>query len=248
MTLLHRAALVLCIAIATTAVLVSCTADPTSHDQGPRPLTTAEAQLLAITRFNNFDRGSRPFHTEIQEAGENLTIKGWIDYGAHIGYALASGTGPTQTLLWTDHSVGVIARGADSTGNPLLPIPDASDLGWKSIPLNPANSTLEALLAGISGLGSDRPDNPLLLQQNGALFLRTSSDQGTAVTVFAAPASDKPVANGTGAPAADSSPLRLWVDHSGLLRRAELRLGGSWAQVEMPDTNAPRLTITGASQ
>ena len=130
----------------------------------------------------------------------------------------------------------------DADGNPVLPILDPADQAWVSHPLDAASSRLDALLITLGGLGSDRPDNPVLLQQAGAMWLRTDTVDGTPVTVFAAPPSDKPL-DGTTKVTADTSPLRLWVDAVALLRRAEVRLGSDWVTADFPDAGAPRLTL-----
>ena len=80
---------------------------------------------------------------------------------------------------------------------------------WK----NEAGSWFELLaaLAFIAELGATRPENPLLLEQGGALWLRDDSVGGTPVTVFAGPP-------GLGAGVGASSPqgaqarVRYWVD------------------------------------
>ena len=124
----------------------------------------------------------------------------------------------------------------------MLPILDPADQAWVSHPLDATSSRLDALLITLGGLGSDRPDNPVLLQQAGALWLRTDTVDGTPVTVFASPPTDKPL-DGTTKVTADTSPLRLWVDAAALLRRAEIRLGSDWVTVDFPDTPAPRLEL-----
>src|SRR5262249_52147039 len=114
---------------------------------------------------------------------------------------------------------------------------------WISHPLDASTSRLDALLITLSGLGSDRPDNPVLVAQSGALWLRTDSVNGTPVTVFAPPPSDRPLADTTTASTADTSPLRRWVSGAGLMLRAEIRLGGDWNTADFPDSAAPSLTV-----
>ena len=124
--------------------------------------------------------------------------------------------------------------------------PDLSDPEWQIQTLDPTASGLDALLAAISALGSDRPDNPLLLQQSGALWLREDEVDGTPVTVFAAPPSDEPVDAGiAGRALRDDATLRLWVGGDGLLLRAEVKLNNAWSVVDFPDTAAPRLEAPG---
>ena len=137
-----------------------------------RPVTTEEAQLLALVRFNNFDTGTRPFSTSITEKGAALELQGWIDYAGHLGYAQVTGMFTPQALLWNGATVGVHDSVPDADGNPALPIKDTASTDWVSHPLDGSTSRLDSLLTVLGGLGSDRPENPLLLQQTGALWLR----------------------------------------------------------------------------
>lgn len=230
--------------LAVVLLLSGCAAtgapDPTPT---ARPVTAEEAQLLAIARFDNFDTGSRPFATEVQERGSDLRLQGWVDYRSQVGYAAVTGAFDPQALLWTATTVGVRTQQPDAAGSPALPIPPPGDPGWTSAPLDPASSRLDALLSVIGGLGSDRPDNPLLVQQSGALWLRDDEVDGTPVTVFAAPPSDEPLSASNAPPDAETSPLRLWVTEDGLLLRAETRIGDTWTTVDFPDAPAPALEL-----
>ncbi len=239
-----RAAGVLAALIAA-AVLVGCVGgtDP-APDPSPRAVTSEEAQLLAVTRFRNYDAGSRPFTTSLSVSGVETELAGWIDWASALGYAAASGSFGTEGVLWNDATVGAIPIEADADGRPPLPIPSLDDPGWQFQELDAGASPLYALLAALSGLGLDRPDNPLLVQQSGALWLREDELGGVPVTVFAAPADDAPVADTTD-PDPDSSPLRLWIDDSGTLMRAEVRLGAQWTTVDFEPGPGPRLELPG---
>lgn len=165
------------------ALLVGCTASPAA-DPTPtaRPVSSEEAQLLAVTRFRNYDTGSRPFSTELAVSGVDTRVVGWVDYDSALGYASVTGSFGAEALLWTDAAVGAIPRDPDADGYPVLPIPATSDPAWQIQQLDPTASAFHALLAAISALGQDRPDNPLLLQQSGALWLRDDTVDDTAVT------------------------------------------------------------------
>jgi len=224
--------------------LSACTASPAASRPAPsaRPVTTEEAQLLAVTRFNNYDARTRPFSTALTEQGGELTITGWIDYVAHVGYASVTGAFDPQAIVWSDTTVGIIPQTPDDGGNPTLPMP-AADAEWQSRALDATTSRLDALLAVLSSLGSDRPDNPLLVQQTGALWLRDETIDATAVSVFAAPPTDTPPEATSSPITADTSTLRLWVDDTGLMRRAEVRLGDDWTTADMPDVAGPALAL-----
>ncbi len=167
-------------------------------------------------------------------------MRGWVDYVAQLGYASVEGEFGTEAMLWTDSSLGTIPHPTDSDGYPSFPIPSLDEPLWQIQELDASSSALGALVATISALGSDRPDNPLLLQQSGALWLREDDIDGTPVTVFAAPASDVPLEEGVDAVDPDASNLRLWVDSTGLLRRAEIALSDSWTVSTFPISRGPR--------
>lgn len=224
--------------------LTACAAgEPDSAEPTPRPVTTAESQLLAITRFLNFDAGSRAFSTTVRTSGTDVALTGWIDFVAQAGYAQARTDSGDDALLWTPTTAGIIPQPPDAAGYPTLPIPPFDDAAWTSRALDAEASALDALLLTIGSLGSDRPDNPLLVQQTGAMWLRDDDIDGTPVAVFAAPPSDEPMDADDPPITADTSPLRLWLDSDGLMRRAEVRLSDGWVTVDMPDEPAPSLEL-----
>lgn len=241
-----RALRVIVSAILVGAVLAGCAVAPEEPDAAARPVTTEESQLLALARFRSFDVGSRPFTTDVRERGADLHLQGWMDYSAKVGYAAVTGEFDPQALLWTSTTVGIIPAAVEGDQNPALPIPAPDNEQWLSAPLDPASSRLDGLLAAIAGLGSERPDNPLLVQQSGALWLRADDVDGTPVTVFAAPPSDEPLSADSPPVEAETSALRLWVDELGLIRRAEVRVGDTWSTVDFPDEPGVALTLPGS--
>jgi hypothetical protein len=234
------------VAALTLSALTACVDAPTDPS-GARPVTSEEAQLLAITRFQNFNTGTRPFETAFTLSGVEVTMRGWVDYVAELGYASVAGDFGTEAVLWTTSSLGAVPRAADDDGYPTFPIPPLDDPEWQIQTLDASSSALGALVATISALGVDRPDNPLLVQQSGALWLREDEVDDTAVTVFAAPPSDTPVDGSTSAPDPADATLRLWVDAAGLLRRAEVFLNNTWNVVDFPDREGPQLSMPGES-
>lgn len=224
--------------------LLGCTPQASAEKQDAgRPVTTEESQLLAITRFKNFDVGTRQFTTAVQERGVDLRMQGWADYTGNLGYASTTGTFPSQAMIWTSSTVSIIEREPDSAGNPTLPMPSADDPALSTSAMDASASRLDSLLSVISSLGADRPDNPLLLQQSGALWLRADEIGEIPVTVFAAPPNDSPRDESSPELTADTSPLRLWVNSEGLLLRAEVRLGGDWITVDFAAEPGPELTL-----
>ncbi|TPX05844.1 hypothetical protein FJ656_04350, partial [Schumannella luteola] len=92
-------------------LLVGCTAVPEA-DPTPtaRAVSSDEAQLLASARFTNYDRGTRPFSTELAVSGVDTRVVGWVDYDSAVGYASVTGSFGAEALLWTDAAVGAIPR------------------------------------------------------------------------------------------------------------------------------------------
>ncbi|WP_167050522.1 hypothetical protein [Salinibacterium sp. ZJ77] len=232
-------------ALALIAVFGTAGCAQAAGEPAARPVTTSESELLAISRFTSFDLGSRPFRTTLVERGVELRLQGWVDYANGLGYAATTGDFPSQALYWTHSEVGIIAREPDVVGDPLLPMPSRDDAALVVSPMDPTSSQLDAVLAIISSLGADRPDNPLLLVQSGALWLREDDVEGTAVTVFAAPPSDEPRTESSPPLDADSSALRLWVREDGLLLRAQARIGSAWVDIDFADAAAPELQMDG---
>lgn len=202
--------------------------------QDARPLSSDEAESLAMMRFRNFDAGVRSIEFGVADAGEDYTVSGWVDYAAHLGYATIDARGERSLIAW---SADAISSHPSADQTPPLPPPglDAGASEWTTSDLVADASRLHAALGVVLSLTSDRPDNPLLLQQTDARWLREDTIGDVAVDVIAGPTSDTPYDPGSGA-ADDGSDavLRYWIDESGLLHRAEVRLGGSgeWTAVE----------------
>ncbi|WP_166868759.1 hypothetical protein [Salinibacterium sp. ZJ70] len=228
-------------------VMLSACAAPAESGGTARPVTSAESELLAIARFANFDHGSRRFATTVQERGVELRLQGWVDYPSQLGYAAVTGDFRSQAMIWTDGVIGIIAREPDAHGDPILPMPALNDPGLALDSMDPTTSRLDALLGIISALGADRPDNPLLLRQSGALWLRADDIDGTSVSVFAAPPSDAPRDASAPPLTADSAGLRLWLDATGLMLRAEARIGDQWTTIDFSTTDAPALELGGVT-
>lgn len=233
--MMRRAMLAFSVVVA--LALAGCTAAAPEA----RPVTAEEAQLLAIARFNSFDAGTRAFSTSVTERGVDLHVQGWVDYAAERGYAAVTGEFDAQALVWDQSRIGIITQAPDPQGFAVLPVPDLDAPEMASDDLDPSQSRLDAVLSVISSLGTDRPDNPLLLQQSGALWLREDTVSGDEVTVFAAPPSDAPRDASSPPLEPDSASLRLWVDAAGVLRRAQARFGTEWITISFSTKPGPSL-------
>lgn len=244
----RRLAAALAVAAVAIATLTGCTA-ASSEDFAAgdaRPLTSEEAQDLATMRLRNQDTGARAISFSLTENGSEARFDGWYDYATAIGYGRWQSVDP-QLLVWNTqvagtHPASAATPSGDDDPAP-LPIPDADrlDTDWAGGALDPAGSRRDAVLSVIAQLGADRPDNPLLLQQGGALWLGTRDVDGETLTVYAGPESDQVAAT----PAADpaSATVRYWLDDTSLLRRLDVRLGGAqeWTTVTFADAGGVSL-------
>jgi hypothetical protein len=244
----RRIAAALAVASVAVAVLTGCTA-ASSDDFAAgdaRPLTSEEAQSLAIMRLRNQDAGARAISFSLAEGGNEARFDGWYDYATAIGYGRLQSVDP-QLLVWNAQVAGTYpaptATPAEGDGPAPLPIPDADrlDTAWSGGALDPTGSRRDAVLAVIAQLGADRPDNPLLLQQGGALWLGTRDVDGETLTVYAGPESDAVAATPPPDPA--SATVRYWLDDTSLLRRLDVRLGGAseWTTVTFADADGVSL-------
>ena len=231
-----RGAALAAAAITVASVLAGCVAPAAgpAPEPTPRVVTDTEAELLAVVRFNNFDAGARSISADLDDRGHALHLDGWVDYTTHTGVALLSVDGAhDRVLVWDGALVAtspVTSEELASSSSSLPPIPESVE-GWAATKLDAAAAPLHALLVVLASLGADRPENPLLLRQGGALWLREDAVDGEPVTVFAGPSSS--AAEGAIDPAAAS--VRYWIAESGLLRRLEVRLGDEWADVVLGD-------------
>lgn len=221
------------VAAAVTASLIvtlgACAPAEQPAPSGPRTLTDAEAERLAVVRFRNFDAGTRAIELQIPgtDAGE-LQVTGWFDYTAHVGYGMAFTDEGSAGLVWWDETT-IAVREAPVEDAP-LPLP--AD-GWQSGPLDPSSTPLATALTLVGSLGSDRPENPQLLRQSDAAWLRTDQVDDLDVDVFAGPSTDDQAAQDA------EERTRFWVDADGMLLRFEARLGSgdSWFEADFSDAD-----------
>ena len=227
-----------------------CSPDTPDTPAGPRPVTAEEAQLLAATRFLNYNAVSRSVGTTIGARGQQVQVTGWVDFTTHTGYATANGAGfAPQLLRWNLGTVAVQPGSPSSTAEPGMPMPTS---GWQSRTMDPERSDLDLVLLVISNLGLDRPENPLLLQQGGALWLGTEQVDGHELTQYAAPPTDQ-AASTSPQTSVDpgASGLRLWIDEVGRLHRADIRVSSGWVTVTFGDgrgTSLPALPTPSATR
>ena len=185
-------------------------------------MTSAQADLLALARFNDYQNGVSAIDAAIPISGQDFTLDGRVDWQSHLGYATLTSAqqgGGTELLQWTPN--GIAVRG--NWNGPLPATPPAA--GW-DVRAWQQGADLDSALQLILDLGADRPENAQLLQQSGASVLRNDSVGGVPVTVFAGPPES---ASGT------DSHTRYWIAEDGTLRRFEALIDGSttWTEVNI---------------
>lgn len=176
------------IAVVAVAVVVAVlVAGSGSAPTGPRPLTSDEANRLAITRFRNYQAGGRAVTITVPGTAGGLVITGSIDYRTKLGYGVVHGTGRDTSsdglIEWT--ATTVLADPMAGTPAAAPAAPPVS--GWYGRPLRTSGSALDSSLAIALGLGSDRPDNAELLAQNGATWLGHTQVDGRQVDIMTGP-------------------------------------------------------------
>lgn len=65
---------------------------------------------------------------------------------------------------------------------------------------------------------------------------------------FATPPSDEPLTASSPPLDADASGVRLWIDETGLILRAEVRVGTDWSTVDFAVGAGESLVLPGASE
>lgn len=196
--------------IALALVLTACSSTP-----DPRPLSTTEAERLALVRFSNYTTGVSAFTASVPSPGGKLVLDGRVDFVNHFGYAGMRTDGRedqfSQGLVqW---SLNRMAFAMSKETRAVEPVPAAD---WQVRGLQERGSELDGALRLLVNLGADRPENSQLLLQSSARWLRSDKIGDTTVDVL-----EGPRQNGR----QDDARLRYWVDPDGKLRRLEARLG-----------------------
>ncbi|PJI91126.1 hypothetical protein [Luteimicrobium subarcticum] len=188
-----------------------------------RPVTSDEADRLAVARFDVWDQQWTDVDLRVPVQGDVLHLTGRADMRDHEAFAHVTSREGDALLQWTLTGKAVVP----ATGDSLLPTP-APTSGWQAAAMV-ADDPLDAALVLTLNLASDRPENPVLLQQNGARWVGTGTVDGTEVDLFTAPAGGAATDGPTGgtADARDNPLVRYAVDAKGYLRQVTADTGAS---------------------
>jgi len=191
-------------------LLTACGASKPVDD--PRPLTANEAELLASTRLVLGQQGTVPVHMD-WPGTPATTIDAVLDL--KTGYAYGTATTPASAgmpemkhaIAWSTQRLATAPWTAGQKA-----APDVSQWEMRSIT---TSNGLDLFLAIALSLGADRPDNPLLVRQSTARYLRADKVDGVAVSVMSGPQE----AGQTG-----ESRTRYWIDAEGNLKEFQANL------------------------
>lgn len=216
-------------ALVAAAVPMGCGNPAEPADPEPRPLTEAEAEQLALVRFSLYD--ASPVTVAMTWPGSpTSTFTASLDLRNHIAVGTyqtetAEAAAPDGFVAWNLAAVATAPQQSDP-GQP--PAPDA----WTRRAMTPDHPRDLFLILALN-LGSDRPENPLLIRQSSAKFLRADVIGDEPVSVFEGP---QPSESGSTASTAGTSRTRYWLAEGGTLRRFQAYLGdadGRFATIDI---------------
>jgi hypothetical protein len=221
---------------ATTALFVS----DSDSDGGPRPVSAAEAQRMAVTRFRMYRASPSAVTVRVATSAGTTVIRAVVDHRRHraVGAYEAGGEAARGLLAW-DMSGVAVARNAGPAAGAVRPGESRGPASGAEASVPAVLRSVRAVRAGewtrrgfaggpldaglrlVLGLAADRPDNAQLLAQSGPSWLRGDRIDGRPLDVFSGP---RPRPQGS-APPAGRSPLAYWIDTDGDLRRVTAALG-----------------------
>lgn len=134
-------------------------------------------------RLSTFERGVVPMTITYASPQARLILTGAFDYRNDQGWVIARDPngGPAATIAWDADSVAIFK------GGPVGSSGTVPSQGWTVRPMTATASTLDAALLVALNLGSDRPDNPQLLRNNGATWEGRTTIDGVQVDRITGP-------------------------------------------------------------
>lgn len=189
---------------------------------GPRPLTSVEAERMALARFRTYqDSPSEVVVRASVPGGGEAVVRAVVDHRRHRGVGWYEATGQHGLIAWdagglavartehTEHTdVDSVSEAVRQAGLP--------STRWARRPFGRA--PLDSALRLTTVMATDRPENAQLLAQSGPLRLRSEKIEGHRYEVFSGPRPHAGTAKGR-------SPLAYWIAPTGTLRRITANLG-----------------------
>jgi hypothetical protein len=199
-----------------------------SYNNGPRPVTSAEAERLSTMRVMNFENVGDGFHATVVTKDGVITVNGSVDFHSLTGFGEVSGGSTSKdsdasyTIEWNSGRLIAWKSSGKPTAAPAaLPVTPPRERN-----LSPSTSGVDTVLALLLGLGESRPDNVKQVQQDGARWLRLATLNGETVDVMQGPSA-------LGAGHGSDTALDFWVDRSGHLVRVDVNLTGASSASEI---------------
>lgn len=184
--------------------LVSCS--PAREGKGARPLSAAEAQRLGDMRARNYRDARVGLRATVGNPGTALRLSGWVDWRRPLAYlaATTSVPGPDDGLLQAVPGIVATRPGRVDGDPPAVPPAD----GWRVRPFTTASDSpavIDAFLALLFSIASERPDQADLLARTEARWLGRERYRDQTVDVLMGPAVP-PRATPSGKPSASGKP------------------------------------------
>ncbi|MGW7414298.1 hypothetical protein [Streptomyces sp. NPDC054863] len=229
---LHRNVLLAALGLGASALAAVLFLGPGPADD-PRPLRTEEAEQMALSRFSLYEKSPLEVVARAPMGGGSVEVRAVIDYRAHRAVGSYTAGRARGLLAWDATGLAAAEGTATSAADAVAAAGRLGSRAWSPRPYS--SDPLDVVLRVAMGLGTDRPDNPQLLAQQGALYLGRDQWNGAAYSLYSgprpAPGSKGPNtasrdAGRSPAPARQAgarSPLTYWISDRSGLGRVEIR-------------------------
>lgn len=166
------------------SIVVALMTVPACSDTAAHPVTAAEADRLAEALYANWEAGGVTFELNAAPApGESVVVQGQVDFAQQVGYGLVSAVGedaPVKGVVFTQttilENIPALIDATAAVGGP--------QFVWVARPVDTSANQLDGLLGVVFGLATQQRDNPELIAQSGAQWIRADTLRGTRVDVF----------------------------------------------------------------
>lgn len=166
------------------SLAIALTAVTACSDSGPHTVTNAEADRLAEALYSNWDAGGVAFELNAAPAaGETVRVVGEVDFTDQIGYGLVTAVGEDSPVKGVIFTPTTILENIPALVDASATVGGAAFI-WVGRPMDASAYQLDGLLGVVFGLATPQRDNPELISQSGARWLRHDTLRGTPVDVF----------------------------------------------------------------